>query len=59
MKDGWVGQIIMSGEIVYETEPQVFDGDMEDDEDYHNSSGKALWVVNRRILDAFRRLIVG
>jgi len=45
-KDGWLGQIIMAGEIVYQTKPQ-------------RSSGAALRRVNRRIHDAFRRLIVG
>ena len=45
-KDGWLGQIIMSGEIVYETKPQ-------------QTSQKALGKVNRRIHDSFRRLIVG
>jgi hypothetical protein len=45
-KDGWLGQIIMAGEIVYETKPQ-------------KTSRNALGKVNRRIHDSFRRLIVG
>jgi hypothetical protein len=51
-KDGWLGQIIMSGEIVYETEPQVGDED-------ETGAEKALALVNQHILDAFKRLIVG
>lgn len=49
---GWLGQIIMSGEIVYETGPQV-DGLDE------TGSEKALTLVNDRIIAAFKRLIVG
>lgn len=45
-KGGWLGQIVMSGEIVYETKPQ-------------KTSQKALLKVNRRIHDSFRRLITG
>lgn len=45
-KDGWLGQILMSGEIVYETRPQ-------------KTSQKALGKVNTRIHNAFRRLITG
>jgi hypothetical protein len=40
-KDGWLGQIIMAGEVVYESKPQ-------------ESSREALGKVNRRIHDAFR-----
>ena len=52
MKDGWVGQIIMSGEIVSETEPFQ-------DTDDEEGSELALTAVNQQILDAFRKLIVG
>lgn len=45
-KDGWLGQIVMSGEIVYQTKPQ-------------ETSQKALLKVNRRIHNSFRRLITG
>jgi hypothetical protein len=45
-KDGWLGQIIMAGEIVYESKPQ-------------KNSRAALGKVNRRVHDAFKRLIVG
>lgn len=45
-KDGWLGQITMAGEIVYETAPQ-------------ETSQDALEHVNRRIHKAFKRLIVG
>lgn len=45
-KGGWLGQIIMAGEIVYETKPQ-------------KTSQKALGKVNRRIHNSFKRLIVG
>jgi hypothetical protein len=46
LKDGWVGQIIMGGEIVWETKPY---GESED----------ALDEVNQRILARFKRMIVG
>jgi len=52
--NGWVGQIIMSGEIVYETEPQN-----EDEDDELSGSEKALEIVNTRIHEAFKRLITG
>ena len=52
MKAGWVGQIIMSGEIVSETEPFQ-------DTDDEEGSELALTAVNQQILDAFRKLIVG
>lgn len=45
-KDGWLGQIIMAGEIVYQTKPQ-------------KTSRDALGKVNRRVHNSFRRLIVG
>jgi hypothetical protein len=45
-KDGWLGQIIMAGEIVHQTKPQP-------------TSADALGKVNRRIHNAFKRLIVG
>jgi hypothetical protein len=45
-QDGWLGQIIMSGEIVYETKPQ-------------QSSQRALGKVNQRVHNRFRRLIAG
>jgi len=45
-KDGWLGQIIMAGEIVWESKPQ-------------KTSAQALRRVNQRVHDAFRRLIVG
>jgi len=45
-KDGWLGQIIMAGEIVYQTKPQ-------------KTSHDALRKVNLRVHNAFRRLIVG
>jgi hypothetical protein len=46
MKDGWVGQIIMAGEIVWETKPYA-------------ESEDALEEVNSRILARFKRMIVG
>jgi hypothetical protein len=45
-KDGWLGQIIMSGEIVYQTKPQ-------------DTSQDALTKVNRRVHNRFKRLIAG
>jgi hypothetical protein len=45
-RDGWLGQIIMSGEIVYETKPQ-------------KTSRDALGKVNRRVHERFKRLISG
>lgn len=45
MKDGWVGQIILAGEIVVQTEPV-------------DTSALALETVNGRIHAAFKRLIV-
>jgi hypothetical protein len=45
-KAGWVGQVIMAGEIVWESAPQ-------------KDSRRALGKVNRRVHNAFRRLIVG
>ena len=45
-KDSWLGQIIMSGEIVYKTKPQ-------------KTSADALGKVNRRVHNRFRRLIAG
>lgn len=56
-KAGWLGQIIMAGEIVYETEPQV-DVDS-DDEEIELGKHRALALVNQRIHDSFKRLIVG
>lgn len=53
-KDGWLGQIIMSGEIVYETDPQV-----DDDGEHVRGSELALEAVNTEIQEAFKRLIVG
>ena len=54
-KDGWRGQIIMAGEIVYETDPQVDD----DDADIEQGKNRALYLANNHIHAAFRRLIVG
>lgn len=45
-KDGWLGQVIMAGEIVWQSEPQ-------------KNSRDALKKVNRRVHEAFKRLIVG
>jgi hypothetical protein len=45
-QNGWLGQIIMSGEIVYQTKPQ-------------ETSQRALGKVNKRVHDRFRRLIAG
>lgn len=45
-KDGWLGQVIMSGEIVYQTKPQ-------------GTPDAALTKVNRRVRARFRRLIAG
>ena len=45
-KDGWLGQILMAGEIVYETKPQ-------------KDSRAALGKVNQRVHNRFRRLIAG
>lgn len=45
-KDGWLGQIVMAGEIVYETKPQ-------------KDSRAALRKVNGRVHNSFKRLIVG
>lgn len=45
-RDGWLGQVVMSGEIVYETKPQ-------------ETSAAALRKVNARIHRAFKQLIVG
>lgn len=45
-KDGWLGQIIMSGEIVHQTEPQ-------------ETSGEALEEVNSHIHKRFKKLITG
>jgi hypothetical protein len=45
-QDGWLGQIIMLGEIVYETKPQ-------------ETSQRALGKVNQRVHNRFRRLIAG
>lgn len=56
-KDGWLGQIIMAGEIVWESEPQVDSDD--EDEEFEAGSQRALAIVNRHVHDAFRRLIVG
>lgn len=61
-KDGWLGQILMSGEIVYQTEPQVDDDDA--DEIYgigeiELGRHRALALVNHHVHEAFRRLIVG
>ena len=52
--DGWVGQIIMSGEIVYEAGPEI-----EEEGDELSGSEKALEIVNTRIHEAFKRLITG
>lgn len=49
MKDGWVGQIVMAGEIVHETTAYP---DPRGDE-------AALEAVNHRIFGAFKRLVVG
>ena len=57
-KDGWLGQIVMSGEIVYQTEPQT-DAAEDDPQAPFRGSEKALALVNRRIHDAFRQLILG
>lgn len=51
MKDGWVGQIIMAGEIVHETATYP-------DSDDDDGSKAALEAVNQRIFDAFKRLVV-
>jgi hypothetical protein len=45
-KSGWLGQIIMLGEIVYETKPQT-------------TSQYALTKVNGRVHKRFKRLIAG
>lgn len=46
VKDGWLGQILMAGEIVHETKPQETDDE-------------ALEEVGNLILKRFRKLIVG
>lgn len=61
-KNGWLGQIIMAGEIVYQTEPQV--DDEEADEIYgvgeiEFGKHRALALVNDHVHEAFKRLIVG
>lgn len=45
-QDGWLGQITMSGEIVYQTKPQ-------------ETSEDALEEVNTHIHKRFKKLIVG
>ena len=52
LKGGWVGQIIMAGEIVHETRPVL------DNEDEHGSE-VVLEEVNQHILDRFKRMIIG
>lgn len=58
-KDGWLGQIIMTGEIVYQTEPQVDSDDEDEDEELKLGKHRALALVNRHVHEAFKRLIVG
>ena len=53
LKDGWVGQIIMAGEIIHQTAPFVDDEDAE----IEAGSERALAGVNDHILARFRRLI--
>lgn len=45
-KDGWLGQIIMAGEIVHETK-------------HHETADDALEEVHAHVLKKFKRLIVG
>jgi hypothetical protein len=45
-KDGWLGQIVMFGEIVHETKP-------------HETSADALEEVNEHIHKRFKKLITG
>ena len=45
-KDGWLGQIIMAGEIVHETK-------------HHETADEALEEVHTHILKKFKKLIVG
>lgn len=45
-KDGWLGQIVMAGDIVHETKA-------------HETSDDALEEVHAHILKKFKRLIVG
>jgi hypothetical protein len=46
LKDGWVGQVIMAGEIVKETSPKP-------------EADEALEEVNQHILKRFKRMIIG
>ena len=45
-KDGWLGQILMAGEIVHETK-------------HHETADEALEEVHTHILKKFKKLIVG